>query len=420
MRQRTNRRQRKGSAYVLIIGVSMLAAAITIAATLAGRSQARALDGSNNASDARAYAQAAVDLGRLYITQDSNWRTNRANGTWFSGMAIGSGSMSLEVVNPNGALNRFNADPILFAGTGYCGTSVQKIQVAITPQIKAYSCLSAAMFAATCVQFQSSTFPTSGVIVASNGSLSLSQATIAPNLETAGTISFGSAHYSGTTTSGVPVRTVPGSDVFDFYTLNGTTISLSSLVNTRQFTNGVLAPTVNTMGGGTNANGIYVIDCQGQQFTINNVRICATVVLLNCGGLTVKNAVDWSPAISTLPCLLVQGTVTIKLDVPLLSEAAQFTNFNPSGIPYPWPTGTTNSLWTEVYPAGIRGLIYATGNVNFNEDGSIGMLISGGQISCSSKTISLNYSSTYLNNPPPGFYSVDMTPASMTYTQVTN
>src|SRR2546429_9691707 len=121
MTQRASTRQRKGSAYVLIIGVSMLAAAIAIAATLAGRSQARALDGSNNASEARTYAQAAVDLGRLYIAQDSNWRTNRSNGSWISNISIGSGTMSLDALNPNGAMNRFNADPILLTGTGTCG-----------------------------------------------------------------------------------------------------------------------------------------------------------------------------------------------------------------------------------------------------------------------------------------------------------
>src|SRR5256714_11923901 len=125
MRQRTYARQRKGSAYVLIIGVSMLAAAITIAATLAGRSQSRALDGTNNASEARTYAQAAVDLGRLYIAQDSNWRTNRSNGSWLSNVSIGSGTMSLDTLNPNGAMNRFDADPIVLTGSGTCGTSMQ-------------------------------------------------------------------------------------------------------------------------------------------------------------------------------------------------------------------------------------------------------------------------------------------------------
>src|SRR4051812_45934562 len=82
-------RRRKGSVYVLIIGVSMLAATITIAASLAGRAQSRALDGANNAAEARLYAQAAIDLGRLYIKQDSSWRANRTNGRWINGLAIG-------------------------------------------------------------------------------------------------------------------------------------------------------------------------------------------------------------------------------------------------------------------------------------------------------------------------------------------
>jgi hypothetical protein len=177
---------------------------------------------------------------------------------------------------------------------------------------------------------------------------------------------------------------------------------------------------VNTIAGGTNTNGIYVIDSQGQQLAINDVRICATLVVLNCGGLNIKSAINWVPAISTLPALLVQGNVNIKMDTPVLSELTNLENFNPSGAPYPWPTGISNILATDSYPTSIRGLMYATGNVAFNEDTSLGMLISGGVITCGSKTITLNYTKVYLNNPPPGFYSVDMTPASMTYTQLTN
>jgi hypothetical protein len=398
----------------------MLAATITVAACLAGRVQSRALNGINDLAEARSNAQAAIDLGRLYIAQDSYWRTDRANGTWFAGMAIGSGSMQLDVANPNGTLNHFNADPILMTGTGTCGTSVQKMQVSVTPQIKPYNCLAAAMISSS-IQFQSSRFPTSGVLIASNGAMQLTSATIAPNLEAVGAISAMSAHYSGTITSGVPARTMPGSDVFDYYIANGTAIPLGSLLTSRTISNGVLSPTVNTVGGGTNANGIYVIDCQNNAFTITNCRICATVVLLNCGGLTINFAVNWTPAVSTLPSLLVQGDITsIKMNTLPLSEVATLVNYNPPGAPYPWPIGSTNILPVDLYPTCLRGLIYATGNVTFGDNADIGMLMAGGTIFCGSKTTTLNYDSTYLNNPPPGFYGVDMTPASTTYTQLTN
>src|SRR5205823_15057550 len=117
------------------------------------------------------------------------------------------------------------------------------------------------------------------------------------NVEALGTIGNGGNFY-GTKLGGAAPRTLPGSGVFDYYVANGTSIPLTSLPTwsgTRALNGGVLAPTVNTIAGGTNADGIYVIDCQGQLFTIGNVRIVGTVVLLNCGGLTIKSSVRWSP-----------------------------------------------------------------------------------------------------------------------------
>jgi hypothetical protein len=425
MTRPANQRRRRGSVYIFIVGVTMLAAAITVAAALAGRVRARMLDGANSASDARSYAQSAIDLGRLYIAQDTNWRTDRSNGTWFTGMSIGSGSMQLDVLNPAGALNRFNADPIVFTGTGSCGTSVQRMQVAITPTIKPYSCLSTAMMSGSGIQFQSSAIYPSGVLVASNGTMNLGSSYVWPNLSAVGSINVSAGYCAGTMVTGAPTRTMPGSSVFSYYTANGTTISLTSLPfanGNRSLSTGVLAPSVNTIGGGTNTNGIYVIDCQNQQFQVSNARICATVILLNCGGLTIRNSVHWMPAISTLPCLMVQGSITnFKMDTSTaLSELSLLTNLNPSGAPYPWPTGSTNILPTDTYPSTIRGLIYATGSVTFADDANIGMLIAGGNINAGGNNITLTYTSDYANNPPPGFYDVDMIPSSMTYTQITN
>src|SRR5581483_10402802 len=224
----------------------------------------------------------------------------------------------------------------------------------------------------------------SGALISSNSFFPNAPASnIYCNVETVGTI--GSGHFYGTKTTAASARTLPGSNVFDYYTANGTTISLSSLPQwsgTRSLSFGVLTPYVNTMGGGTNPNGIYVIDCQNQQFQIGNCRLCATVVLLNCGGLNIKGAIRWLPAVSTLPCLLLQGNATIKVDTSTLDETSLLTNLNPSGAPYPWPTGTTNVLPIDSYPTAIRGLMYVTGNVTFGDDAPLGMLVAGGWINC--------------------------------------
>src|SRR5207237_574104 len=98
------------------------------------------------------------------------------------------------------------------------------------------------------------TIPTSGVFIACRSNIKNAPgATVWANVEAAGTI--GTANYLGTQTSGVAARKMPASNLFDYYTANGTTISLTSLPNwssTPALNRGVLTPTVNTIGGGTN------------------------------------------------------------------------------------------------------------------------------------------------------------------------
>src|SRR3954462_6155095 len=113
-----NLNRRRGSVYILLIGMAMLASVIGISAALATRAQSRTLDASGDTVTARLYAQSAVDMGRLYISQNTTWRTLKTNGTWLSGVRFGNGTINLDVLNPNGALNRFDADPIILTGTG--------------------------------------------------------------------------------------------------------------------------------------------------------------------------------------------------------------------------------------------------------------------------------------------------------------
>src|SRR5205814_887077 len=85
-------KRRRGSAYLLVVFVSMIVAVIATGAILAVRSQAQSADLLGDTSEARSYARSAVDLGRLWISQDANWRSNRSNGAWATSQPIGRGT----------------------------------------------------------------------------------------------------------------------------------------------------------------------------------------------------------------------------------------------------------------------------------------------------------------------------------------
>ena len=74
--------RRRGSMYVAVIGCSLVITVIGVSALLAARIERRAAEGTSDLSDARVYAQSAIDLGMYTILSDANWRTNKTNGYW--------------------------------------------------------------------------------------------------------------------------------------------------------------------------------------------------------------------------------------------------------------------------------------------------------------------------------------------------
>ena len=195
---------------------------------------------------------------------------------------------------------------------------------------------------------------------------------------------------------------MPDSTVFDYYVANGTAISYSDLPGGS--INELLSPASNPYGlGETNAEGIYVIDCLGQVILVGNCRIVGTLVLLNAGaGSNIGNwgKLNWAPAVGNYPVLLVQcSDIYFSSGEGTLNES-QVGNMNPSGTPY---QGGTDSDATDEYPAIIKGLVYVTGGIRPESAGKlVGVMIAGADIAPFSATI-LNYQSTFLDNPPPGF-----------------
>ena len=76
----------------------------------------------------------------------------------------------------------------------------------------------------------------------------------------------------------------------------------------------VLGPSVNPFGVGTNAHGVYWIDCAGNRITIERSRIRGTLVLINPGsGSSVGSGpINWSPAVPGYPALVVNGDFTLS------------------------------------------------------------------------------------------------------------
>ncbi len=409
-------RRHRGTVYIAILGLSILVAVIGLGGIALSRAQARARDLQADIDEARGYAMDAVELARTLINADPNWRTDYANGNWFTNQSWGNGSFTLNVTDPAGALNNADTDPVTITGTGMKGQAAQRIQVTLVPVLTPYSCMYAAACVGGLMSLNNTTVIGAGALISSNTSITTGNAAVYPSAESAGAI-LGSTFYANTTSLASP-RTLPPSTVFDYYNANGTTIAYSSLPSGGTIQNCLLSPTSNPYGA-TNAKGIYVVNCNFQNVKINNCRIVGTLVLLNASNVTIQGKINWEPAVANLPCLLIQGSANIQTDTTVLTEGGSIPNLNPASTPYPYPSGASNTTTNDTYPSIIDGLVYVSGNFTSQSNPSIDNLIVTGTWTASG-TITFNPQPILLSNPPPGFRTVNMAVSPGTWKQVVN
>jgi hypothetical protein len=426
-------RRRPGVAYLAVLGTTLIVMTLGLAGLLAVRSQARGSNSLNDAVDARLYALAGIDIARLQIAQNVNWRTIYSNGAWATNQPIGIGNLSVSVVNPNGALNHSWYDPVTVTATGVKNAATHISQVTFVPQPVPFTCLNAAATANSAISISpGATVNGFNEVMASNGSVTansvlllLNWPTIYPNVE-AVTYIAGSG-FQGTAISGVVARTMPDNTAFNYYTSAGTTINVAALGSQARLQNVVLSPASNPYGAQIDPQGIYVIDCQGQPITISHCRIVGTLVLLNAGSASVvQGNVNFASAVSNYPCLLVQGSIAIQYDstTPLQENQSPATNFNPAGAnppatatPFPWGSSNYNATTVDSYQSVISGLVYVSGDLTTANAPAFNLLVVGGALTVNNQ-MTLGYDLTYFNNPPPGFCTIPMVVSPGSWQQV--
>ena len=410
---RAYRYRRRGSSYVLFLGTAMMVTVIGLSSLMVVRIQRRSDDGTNDVATARFYAQSAIEMGFAHINEDPNWRTTYANGVWEADQPIGTGTYTLEVTDPNdGDLSNNEADSVVLTGIGMQGDACYKLQVTLQAEGGALSCLDVAFCTGGNLSLDDASALCDQIISSNDSVTGVASSQIDGDVEAVGTITgiFG----SGTRTPGITARAMPDANtVYDYYKdiANGTPIDINTIPNsmgTYTISGVVLSPMSNPFGAGvTNPKGIYVIDAQGYELEIEYSRIVGTLVILNGSPVCsyVQGAVNWEPAVSNYPALLVQGPLCLHMDgtVPL-DETDAGTSLNPQGTPYGDP-GNWDDDTGDTYPSIIKGLVYAESRLDVASFPVVnGVVVSGGIANLTpSAVFDLTFDTTYLDNPPPGF-----------------
>ncbi|MEK6797347.1 MAG: hypothetical protein AABZ12_00110 [Planctomycetota bacterium] len=415
--------QRRGSAYVVVLGTAMIVSTIGLTALLALRVERRTQEDDGDLLSARLNAKAAIEVGMQRIVADANWRTTYPSGVWEASRRIGSGSYTLSGTDPDdGSLADMETDPVVLTATATSGRASHTLQVTLAAQTVPLGCLGVSLHANNDVFFTSATVQSNQTISANN-SVSSNTSTVAAAVEAVNAVN--GTGYTGTTTIGVAPRSVPNpTTVFDYYKSNGTPIAIALLplvAGVRTIGETLLSPAANPFGP-TNAEGIYVLDCQSQMLHVRNSRIVGTLVVLNAGsGSAVYGSVNWEPAVANYPALMVQGAINLVYTATELSESVLGKNLNPAGTPY---LGASDVDTTDTYPSRIKGIVYGSVDIG-TSIGSLpsapspnvavaldGVLVVGVTLNFSNPSppdafsLSLTYLSTFYDDPPPGFREV--------------
>jgi hypothetical protein len=389
---------RRGSAYLAILGASMLVATIGLSAIMVARVQMRAGSLAGDIEQARDYAHSGIEMGRVWISADPNWRTNYRNGDWTDKQPIGSsgGAFTLTAIDPNdGDISNWPTDPLVLRARGFKGTAEQIEQVTLVPDQTPLGCLSSAVFSGGDFSVAGGKV-ISDRFIGTNGNFAASSALVDADVEARGSIS--GSQYLGSRVSGVNTRAMPPSTVFDHYIANGTSISFASTGG--KIENTLLSPSHNPFGSQTNPQGIYVINCAGNKIELRNCRIVGTLVILNPkSDSTLRDSVSIEPVVSGFPVLLVRGTIRFEQkSEPLVESSGR--NFNPPGAAY---AGEADNDVADSYPSLIRGLCYFSGDVTQKDQAVIdGVVIVGGRLTVDG-TLNCRYDARYETDPPTGF-----------------
>jgi hypothetical protein len=410
---------RRGSTYIVVLGVSMIVAALAYGALLVTRAKGRTTSELRDAAEARQIARDAVELAKVWIYQDANWRTTRPNGVWVTNMPVGGGFFTLEAADPTDAnIANLPHDPLVLKVTASKGNARHILQVTLQANPTPVSVLQYAVHTSGEYFVPSGvTQDVGGATVSTNGQLR-NDGTIQGNIDVAGATTLG--NVTGTKVIGSPAKPVPSSTVIDKYIALGTQINPGSAMN-----NVVLGPGYNPYGA-PNPLGIYVVRPSGD-LTIKTSRIYGTLIVVcqPSRRVNLDNFILMQPCRGDMPALLIQGEAKIEFEsgLSVLRETLLLTNFNPPGAPY---AGNSDSDILDTYPSEIQGLVHVTGKVHLKDSSVIkGAIISNCTDTSEAFRVDVTPVVTYMPSlflNPPCWYTtrVDMPIQRGTWRQLAN
>lgn len=369
---------RRGSAYVLVLAVVAIAAVAGVLNIHLRDRQLHLAADLHDYAQARDAARAGIELALARLDADPDWRTTRASGSTVVTMSDAGLSVTVTIVDPDDA--DLNSGRIRLASTATMPGARQRLTLDLEPFDAPANSLDASLAAAGAITLTSTTL--TGDRPARAATLSAVSSDIAVAALASDDI-LGGTYHAGST-AGAPEPQMPHSNLVQSFTGKATSAVNNNPGSLERF---ILAPRHNSMSlFRTNASGIYAINCQNRALTLRDFRVRGTLILYNNSqGVRIEGQVRMDPESPSMPALLSDGPLEIRIPSPVASEDDANLNFNPLAAPF---NSTSDLDQNDEYPSGIFGLIYAAGSIEITGTlNGAGPVISASSLSAESATI---------------------------------
>ncbi len=300
----------------MILGLASILTVIGFSTLAVVCVNTRATSQGNDWVKAQLLAFSAAEHALTKINATSDWRTSFAGAT--TEHALGSGTFRWRIEDElDGDLTDDSGDPFVILATGQVNDAVYKLRLLSFISGQPLDALNTTVHAGRQVRIKRGWYPTEliadGAPVSSNSKLKVDRfCTIygegqAKMVDNRGRITEG---YTESPDYSLPL---PSSGVFAVYSsmIQPTVLGDpgGSLYNT------VLTPTVNSLGGQTNANGAYFIDRGNRDLILTNCNVEGTLVV-RCKKLILQGAVSMRNYRTDFPVLIVDGNVEMSFYAP--------------------------------------------------------------------------------------------------------
>jgi len=387
---------RRGSTYILILGVSVILMVIGLSAATVARVNTRSVAADNDWAEAQILAFSAAEHALAAIQSTDDWRTEFRNSETTVNLARGTFRWRL-VDEADGDLADGDAEPFVIVARGQVNDAAYAVGLNCLIDGEPLDALRCTLHANKDIRLWAS-----GRLTVTNGPVSTNhklrthhKSVLSGDVE-ARDVS-GSGEITGTITAPAPPKAMPARSVFDMYRQMATRIKPGYWIVGK-----VLGPGCNPWGA-INPRGIYFIDAPGKCLLISDSRIYGTL-LVRCRQLLLTGNVLLDNSRRDQPALIVDGDLaTLMLSgLTNLREGKLKRNFNPRGAPY---RGKIDTDIDDAYPSEIHGLVHVRRDLWLDGATRVrGVILCEGHVHCHG-TSEIVHDPEIYERPPLGYSS---------------